>query len=164
MSDHPNVANAAEMDWVPQNSGEKFANERKQLGVAAGGRALGCSLFRVPPGKCAFPRHSHQANEEAVYILRGTATLRKGDVTIEVGPGDYIAHPAGGPAHQMRNSGEEMLEYLCVSTMTAPEVVIYPDSGKIGVITGSAPGGAKTADRIVKFFPKDADVSYWEGE
>ena len=54
--------------------GERFASTRRQLGRAAGGVQLGCSLMEVPPGKRAWPAHSHSTNEEALYILSGPGT------------------------------------------------------------------------------------------
>ena len=158
MSKHPQVTNATDLEWMTRGNGDKFSCDCKRLGATAGGKALGCNLFRVQPGKRAFPQHSHYANEEAVYILKGTGTLRRGDEEVAVGPGDYIVHHAMGAAHQLINSGSEPLEYLCISTMNKPEVVIYPESNKIGVITDAPPHG------IVKFFPADADVDYWQGE
>jgi hypothetical protein len=67
-----------------------------------------------------------------------------------VKPGDVIACPAGGPetAHQLVKTGETELRYLAVSTMLAPEVCEYPDSGKFSVISGSAPGGDKAMRSI----------------
>ena len=164
MSNHSNISNATTLSWIHQENGATFSCDRKQLGAAAGGNALGCSLFRVPAGKSAYPYHSHEINEEAVYILRGTGTLRKGDERLPVGPGDYLAHPVGSPAHQLINSGSEPLEYLCISTMIQPELGYYPDSKKLGIIAGTAPGGAKIPGRVVQFFPENADVGYWEGE
>ena len=56
------------------------------------------------------------------------------------------------------------LKYLCISTMLEPDVVLYPDSKKFGVLAGSAPGGDK-ADRTFEIFAKtDSGVPYWDGE
>ncbi|MEB3830591.1 hypothetical protein [Phormidium sp. CCY1219] len=66
-------------------------------------------------------------------------------------------------AHQLINTGETMLGYLCFSTMLEPDVMEYPDSGKIGVFAGSAPGGAKETRTLSRFFPHDSQVNYWEG-
>ncbi len=53
--------------------GERIAYRRKLLGQATGAEKLGCSLFEIAPGKRAFPFHYHFANEEALYILEGSA-------------------------------------------------------------------------------------------
>jgi uncharacterized cupin superfamily protein len=54
-------------------------------------------------------------------------------------------------------AGNETLRYLCFSTMREPEVLVYPDSDKIGV-RGEAPGAPN------KNLRADAEVDYWEGE
>jgi len=103
------------------------------------------------------------ANDEAIYILAGKGTLSYGEEEYPVRPGDYIHLPAGGEAHQLRNSGEADLDYLCLSTMLAPEIVLYPDSGKAGIFAGSATGGDPAARRLFEMLPRHA-VSYWDGE
>ena len=47
--------------------------------------------------------------------------------------------------------------------MLEPEVAYYPDSDKIGVLAGNAPGRT-TKLGIEKFFPAKADVDYWKDE
>jgi len=165
MSRHPNVINKEDLEWKTSGSGDRFLSDRKQLAGLVGAKDLGCSMFRVPPGKTAFPNHYHYANEEGIYILEGRGTMRLGEDRVKVGPGDYIAMPTGPHhSHQLINDSQEDLVYLCISTMKSPDVVGYPDSQKMGMIAGSAPGGPNTQDRIAKFFHEDSDVDYFEGE
>ena len=71
---------------------------------SAGGEKLGCSLYEVPPGRRAWPYHYHLANEEAIYVLEGSGTLRIGGEEIRVSQGDYVALPASAQAaHQLVN-------------------------------------------------------------
>lgn len=63
MREHSNVVNEQDLEWGEQSHGEKFGYRRKQLGSAAGGEKLGCSLYEVPPGRRAWPYHYHLANE-----------------------------------------------------------------------------------------------------
>lgn len=166
---HPHVINTEELDWHAWSHGERFAAERKGLGDAAGGERIGASLYRVPPGRTAFPAHVHYGEEEALYILAGEGVLRllegEGDETeVPVHPGDYVALPAGGPAHQLLNRGTAPLEYLCLGTMSAPEVVEYPDSGKIGVMAEAPPGGPNARRLVHAFYKRGAAVDYYEGE
>ena len=167
MPTRPNVVGEAELEWSEQLHGERFGHRRKQLGAAAGGRRLGCSLYEVPPGRTAFPRHYHLANEEALYVLEGSGTLRNGQEGEEVGlsRGDYVALPAGAAGtHQLVNTSGAALRYLCFSTMAEPDVMVYPDSGKIGVFGGAAPGGPKGERTFSRFLRDDAEVGYYEGE
>ena len=165
MADHPNVVGDQDVEWNEQYHGEKFGYRRKSLGSAAGGEKLGCSLYEVPPGCRAWPCHYRLANEEAVYVREGPGTLRIGGEEIRVCKGDYVALPAGAEgAHQLVNSSEAVLRYLCFSTMVEPDVMVYPDSGKVGIFGGAAPGGPKEKRTMSKFLRDDAEVGYYEDE
>src|SRR4029078_6425205 len=115
-------------------------------------------LYRLMPGKKCFPYHCHYANEEAVFVLEGSGTVRIKDKMMPIKQGDYIVFPVGPEhAHQIINLSGEPLLFLCFSTMNHPDVVEYPDSGKVGVTAGAAPGS--DPDRILlktRFRKKDA--------
>lgn len=49
-----------------------------------------------PPGHEA-PLHVHHREDEAFYILEGSATIHVGDDSFEVGPGDYAFGPRDIP-------------------------------------------------------------------
>ena len=66
---------------------------------------------RLPPGASTTPHH-HPVTEEIYYILEGRGSMRIGDETREVGPGDAIAIPPGA-SHQITNTGSETLFFLC---------------------------------------------------
>ncbi len=42
--------------------------------------------------------------------------------------------------------------------------MVYPDSGKIGMFAGAAPGGPKAKRTFSKFLRSDAEVGYFDGE
>lgn len=156
--------NIDEMEWQESNQ-ENFHHFRKSLGTKAGGKMLGASLYKLLPGKKAFPFHFHHANEEAIFVISGNGTLRINTQEILIKPNDYIALPRGSEhAHQMINTSNIPLEYLCISTMIEPEVMEYPDSNKLGVMTCSAPGGEKKPQSFKAFYRKDDDVSYYDNE
>lgn len=159
------IINENEIDWMHQTHGESYEVRRRPLAKNAGGRELGCSLYEMPTGKKGWPFHYHSGNEEAIYILSGQGHLRLGADTHVVNPGDYIALPAGPEApHQLENRGTETLRYLVFSTMKSPDVMVYPDSKKIGVFAGAAPGGEKAMRFIDGFWSMDATVDYWKDE
>lgn len=165
MTDTPTIVNENEVEWEHESHGERFACRRKALATAADGEQLGCSLYEVPPGKRPFPYHYHTANEEAMFVLSGSGTLRTQRETVEITAGDYVALPTGEPgARQVINSSDEPLRYLCVSTMLEPEIVGYPDSGKFGLFAGSAPFGSPDRRTLAKYLPEDAETDYWDGE
>ena len=67
-------------------------------------------------------------------------------------------------AHQLVNDSGAVLRYLCFSTMVEPDVMVYPDSGKVGISGGAAPGRQKEKRTFSKFLREDAEVGYYEGE
>lgn len=160
------ILNIADIPLSEQGHGEAFAVTIGRFGPLIGMRQLGCTLAIVPPGKKAWPYHSHNANEEMFVILEGTGTLRYGGAEHAVKPGDVIACPAGGPetAHQLVNTGAGELRYLAISTMIQPEVCEYPDSGKFAVMAGSPPGGDKAARRLMYAGREENSLDYWDGE
>lgn len=158
---HPNVVNIAELKPGGFSKGSRFALQNRPLGRATGARGIGCSWYEVPPGKTAFPNHYHCANEEAIYVLEGSGMLHIGADQVAVGPGDYMTFPVG-PAHthQLLNTGETPLRYLCMATMIPTEVVGYPNSKKIGAMGFSA-----TGEQMVRIIVKESSVvDYYEGE
>ena len=161
MSDDRRVVREDEREWTETEHGET-AFRRAQLGAAAGAERLGCSLYELPPGKRSWPLHYHTANEEAFYVLSGEGLLRTGEDGIDLTPGDYAACPVGeAGAHQMVNTGDEPLRYLAVSTMAEPDITLYPETGKVGLFAGAAPGGPKE-ERTLSKYVRDEAVDYWE--
>lgn len=154
-----------EVNWIELSHGERIAFKRKMLGQATGAEKLGCSLFEVAPGKRAWPFHFHFANEEALYILEGSGTLRLGSEEFAIGPGHFATFRAGSDSpHQLINTGTHPLRYICFSTMNSPEVAVYPDSHKIGIIGGRAPGAAPGVNALRKVFREGDAVDYYDGE
>jgi uncharacterized cupin superfamily protein len=165
MANHPRVVGESDLEWSEHSHGERFGSRRKQLGLSAGGKKLGCSLYEVPPGRRAWPYHYHLANEEAIYVLEGSGNLRIGGEEIRVSEGDYVALPARAEAaHQLITSSASVLRYLCFSTMIEPDVMVYPDSGKVGIFGGAAPGGSKQMRTFSKFLRGDTEVGYYDSE
>jgi uncharacterized cupin superfamily protein len=149
-------------EQVVDRPGANF--RRKRLGAADGSEDLGVSLHEVPPGESAWPYHHHTANEEALYVLDGTGVLRLAGEEHRLESGDYAAFPADeSGAHAVRNDGEEPLRYLVVSTMVEPEVLVYPDSGKVGALAGAAPG-EYDGRTVEAYFRQEDAVDYWDGE
>jgi uncharacterized cupin superfamily protein len=159
---HPNVINLMEAEARPMSRGARFGCVTRLLGRAAGGRGVGASWYEVQPGRTAFPAHWHAANEEALFILEGSGTLRIGKETVAVREGDWVTFPPGPDfAHQLVNDGDEPLRYLCLSTLVTTEIVGYPDSGKVGV--ASVGGGGSPWMRAL--FRMEAQIAdYYDRE
>jgi len=156
--------NEADVDWRRTERGET-GFRRKQLAAAARGERLGCSLYELPPERKSWPFHYHTGNEEAIYVLAGSGRLRTSDGTDPLHRGDYVAFPAGedGGHRVINDDADEPLRYLALSTMDDPDVTVYPDSDKIGIYAGSAPGSDD--ERVVEgYYRRDDDVDYWVDE
>ena len=141
--------------------GTKFRSDCVRVGPLVGAKDLGYSYDVVPPGKASCPFHSHRAEEEMFFIVKGTGLLRYGNETRRIRAGDFICCPTGGPdtAHQIVNDSAGELAYISVSTMMPAEVCEYPDSKKIGAFGGSAEAG-----RVRHMTHVEQAVDYWKDE
>lgn len=149
-----------------ETHGDAFAARLAQVAAPRGAKRLGARYVELPPGKKAWPFHAHHANDELFVILSGSGRVRFGAGTYEVAAGDVVVCPAGGAetAHQLTAGGDAPLTYLAVSTMHDPDVLEYPDSGKVAAFAGAAPGGDKGARRVALVVRADSAVDYWDGE
>lgn len=168
------IMNIKDVELFPRPEGfapkggaaEKFEVRTAHLGRMLGAQKLGYNISSVPPGKAAYPFHSHRVNEEMFLVLSGAGELRIGDATHAIEEGDIIACVTGGPetAHQIRNTGTEELRYLAVSTQISPEICDYPDSQKFGVYAqlDSEENGKPS---FFYFMGREkTKLDYWDGE
>jgi uncharacterized cupin superfamily protein len=160
------VVRLAGLSLEEQTHGEAFSCAMAAIAAPAGARRLGARLVEVPAGKRAWPFHCHHGNDEMFVILEGAGHVRFGADTFDVAAGDVVVCPSGGPetAHQLRAGADGPLRYIAVSTMNEPDVMEYPDSGKVTVFAGSAPGGEKAARRFAASYRRNDAVDYWDGE
>ena len=88
------------------------------------------------PGSRWADLHYHHANEELLLVLEGTPTLHDLEGSRVLAPGDVVAFLRGRRgAHRLSNDSTEPTRFVLVSTMTFPEVVEYPDSDRVFVIS-----------------------------
>lgn len=160
------ILRPADLPLTTQAHGDAFEARFAAIAAPLGARRLGARYVEIPPGRKGWPHHCHHANDELFVILEGAGTLRYGDETHAVSAGDVVVCPAGGPetAHQLIAGPTEPLRYLAVSSMHDPDVMEYPDSGKVTVFAGAAPGGDKAARRLSLTLRAADAVDYWDGE
>ena len=156
------IVNPAELELTSREHGGKFAVQTGEVGLALGLSGLGCMLHIVPPGKMSGPFHRHHGCDEMFVILSGSGEYRVGDERVPFKPGDCLGAPAGGPAHQIINTGSEELRYLGLSNNGAADMVEYPDSGKISARVGSK--GIHYDDATLNLRGRITPVDYWDGE
>jgi uncharacterized cupin superfamily protein len=97
-------------------------------------------VYELEPG-AASPYHWHVGEEELLVVVAGTPTLRTPDGETQLGPWDLAVFRRGEEgAHQLRNDTEEPVRAAFFSSVSVPEVAVYPDDGRIGVIAGAIRG------------------------
>lgn len=139
---------------------EGFRSRRARIGYELGTELIGASLWEVPPGETAYPYHFHYADEELVIVLSGRPSLRTPEGTRELEEGEALRFPLGeAGAHQILNRTDETVIFLAISSHGRPDVVVYPDSDKIGVGERLPKGGGLRA-----FFRRGDAVDYFLGE
>jgi uncharacterized cupin superfamily protein len=158
------MANVFDPSWDAEQDRPPFIWRRARIGRQAGSEKIGASLFELPPGAATFPLHIHHANEELVVVLAGRPTLRTREGERQLEPGEVVACPTGGRgAHRLDNRTAEVARVLVVSTMLAPELNEFPDSGKLWA-RSYAPGAEPDEESAEILGRPEAGVDYLEGE
>ena len=153
----PNI-NEPEFDEPREQAG--FRCQRARLSRQAGSERLGLSLWELPPGEAAYPYHHHLGEEELLLVLEGRPALRTPAGWRELAAGEVVAFPRGeGGAHQLLNRTEHTVRFLAFSTNGEPDIVVYPDAGKLGAAQRLPDGGG-----LKMMFRLDDEVDYWDGE
>jgi len=136
-----------------------FLARRARLGHALGTERLGLSVWEVAPGQAAYPYHFHLAEEEVLVVLEGRPALRGPGGWRRLDRGEAVRFPAGeAGAHQLVNDGAEPVRFIAISTHGQPDVVLYPDEGKIGPAERRPDGSG-----LKLFFRIDDAVGYDDG-
>jgi len=71
-----------------------------------------CDVYALLPGQ-AQKAHAHAGSDKIYHVLAGTATVRIGEVTHALGPGELAVAPAG-VEHGVSNEGELPTSLLVV--------------------------------------------------
>jgi uncharacterized cupin superfamily protein len=128
------MANVYEPDWDAERDEEPYRWRRSRIGRQTGARQLGASLFELPPRAHSFPLHIHYANEEMLFVVAGRPTLQTLDGSRVLATGEVVACPAGREgAHRLVNETDEAVRVLIVSTMHAPDINEFPETGQFWV-------------------------------
>jgi uncharacterized cupin superfamily protein len=154
------MVNINRPEWDEPREWPGFRARRARLGHQLGSERVGASLWEVDAGECAYPYHFHLAEEELLVVLDGRPALRTAEGWRRLEPGDVLRFAAGEEgAHQLHNDTGELVRFLSVSTHGQPDVVLYPDSGKLGAAERLPRGGG-----LRTFFRLDDEVGYADGE
>lgn len=111
---------------------EGFRALRARVGYQLGTERLGFSIWELPPGQAAYPYHYHLVDEELVIVVEGRPSLRTPAGWRELEEGEVVTFPRGeAGAHQLVNRTGATVRFHAFSTSGTPDIVLYPDSGKV---------------------------------
>ena len=132
-----NTKNVAEMTWLSPKG--KFAGAGKQVSEALGRKPQSTNLrerhpfdveiCRIPPGKIAYPYHSHSAQWEFYHVVAGRGQVRHQEGATAIETDDAFIFEPGQP-HQLINNSDADLVLYVVADNPIGESCHYPDSGK----------------------------------
>ena len=132
-----NTKDMAEEHWSSPKG--KFCGAGKEISEALGRKPRSTDLrerhpfdveiCRIPPGKSAYPYHSHSAQWEFYHVIAGRGIARHQDGQTRIETGDAFIFEPGQP-HQLANDSAEDLVVYVVADNPVGEACHYPDSHK----------------------------------
>jgi uncharacterized cupin superfamily protein len=126
-------ATEAPVRTKPSNYPEPFASrmagrQKHSLGDLFGLSNFGINLTRLAPNAVSALRHAHSKQDEFIYILQGSPTLRTDEGRIKLAPGMCAGFKAGtGNGHHLINETSKEVIYLEVGDRTPGDEGSYPD-------------------------------------
>jgi uncharacterized cupin superfamily protein len=138
--------------WQEFSPGERFGMRFQHLSKFGGGKQISLAMEVLPAGKQANQAHFHMLEEEHVFVLEGSLTLRLGAKSYELSAGYYVCFPAGQKVgHALINHTTQPCRYLVFGNPHPHDVAVFTDTGRVDV---------KLAGEIYR---TDATMEYWEG-
>jgi uncharacterized cupin superfamily protein len=113
----------------PEPFGSRMVGrEKRALGDLFGLKNYGVNLTRLAPNAMSALRHAHTRQDEFVYILQGSPTLRTDEGRTQLSPGMCAGFKAGtGNAHHLVNETNEDVVYLEIGDRTPGDEATWPD-------------------------------------
>jgi uncharacterized cupin superfamily protein len=144
-------------EWNREEDRTGWRSKDAWVGERIGAELIGGSMYELEPGDRLWPYHTHHANEEWCVVVRGEPTLRTPEGERALREGDVVCFRRGKDgAHQISNRTDLPIRILMLSTLLAPDIVEYLDTGKIGA-------RSVAGERIMLGRP-GPELDYWEGE
>jgi uncharacterized cupin superfamily protein len=154
------MAKLSQPDFDEPREVEGFRARRARVGRQLGSEKLGLSYWELPPGEAAYPYHWHLAEEELLVVTDGAPSLRTPEGWRDLEAGEVVSFPRGAEGgHQLVNRTEATVRFLAFSTQPGPDIVMYPDSGKLGAFERRPEGGG-----LYELFRLEDAVDYHHGE
>ena len=127
-----------EPDWDAEvDAGGGAVLRAVRLGAHAGAERLAANLYELDPGAFVSPLHFHHANEELLFVLSGTPSVRlAADAERTLAPGDVVSFAAGPDGlHQVVNRSGARARVLICATNDLPEVAEQPENDALAIVT-----------------------------
>jgi uncharacterized cupin superfamily protein len=113
--------------YPPQYAGEVQGRHYRRLAPASGLADFGASHVVLEPGAWSSQRHWHEAEDELVVMLSGTAVLVDDSGETVMQAGDVAAFPKGdGNGHVLQNRSQAPCVYVAIGRPSASDCH-YPD-------------------------------------
>ena len=144
-------------EWDRTEERDGWRSKDVWVGHRLNAELIGGSMYELEPGHKLFPYHTHHANEEWLLVRARAAHAAHRGRRAGAEEGDVAVFRRGKEGfHQVTNRTDAPIRVLMISTLVAPDIVEYPDSGKVG---------ARSADgeRILLSRPGPM-LDYWDGE
>jgi uncharacterized cupin superfamily protein len=135
----------------PEGYRAPYAALRHHLGASK----LAATVVLLAEGQAVCPYHYEVIEEEWLFVLSGTPTVRTpaGDRQLEAG--DVICFPRGpAGAHKIGNRAATPARVLIVSERAELSAAVYEDSDKLGVF----------GPDLRMLFRRGDARDYWDGE
>jgi uncharacterized cupin superfamily protein len=148
--------------WKDGEERDGYASRERVVAEELGAKLWGGTMYELSPGERTCPYHWHVGEEEWLLVVAGTPILRTPDGERELRAWDIAVCPRGPEgAHELRNDGDAVARVLLLSSVSDPEICVYPDSGKVG-----ASGGWSRSDgvRVGLRNRPEANLDYYDGE
>lgn len=151
------IVNEEDVIQKHKNEHDPYAYSKREITSRQDFGQCYVAIYEIPPKKSNYPLHYHTANSEVFYIIQGNGILVTLDGQKAIKQGDFIVcPPTEKAAHKIINTSEdEVLKYVDFDTTNSPDIVHYPDSGKIGIIVHN---------KSSNFFKSEEEVGYYDGE
>jgi uncharacterized cupin superfamily protein len=141
-------------DLATEATPEGFRCNAVSFGKRLGATRMGMTIYELPPGQAVCPYHFEWTDEEWLFVLAGTPTLRTPEGERVLEPGDTVCFPAGPAGAHVVRANDEPARIGIISTKNEVGVAEYPDSDKVGVWVNGTHYMLRRSDQL----------DYWDGE
>ena len=149
-----NIFNGGMEEHASEETPAGFRCNAVSIGKTIGGTRMGMTVYELPPGQAVCPYHFEWTDEEWLFVIAGSPTLRspEGERTLE--PGDVVCFPAGPNGAHLVRAKDETARIAIISTKDEVGIAEYPDSDKVGV----------WANGTHYMLRRSEHLDYWDGE